>query len=101
MKNIAITGISGYLGTRLLARLDAIDSIQKIIGIDVRQPALTPPKLKFYLQDVLKPFGDLFIENEVDTAIHLAFVVKPTRERASTQKIDVEGTTNFVQACQQ
>jgi len=101
MKNVAITGISGYIGTRLLSRLHTVDSIQKIIGIDIRQPALRPPKLKFYLQNVLKPFSDLLTENEVDTAIHLAFVVKPTRERTSVQKIDVEGTTNFVQACRQ
>jgi UDP-glucose 4-epimerase len=101
MKNIAITGISGYIGTRLLSRLDAIDSIQKIIGIDIRQPTLRPPKLRFYLQDVLKPFGDLFVENEVDTAVHLAFVLKPARERTSVQKIDVEGTMSFVQACGQ
>jgi UDP-glucose 4-epimerase len=101
MKNIAITGMSGYIGTRLVSRLDTIDSIQKIIGIDIREPTLRPPKLRFYLQDVLKPFGDLLIENEVDTAIHLAFVLKPTRERTSAQKIDVEGTINFVQACRQ
>jgi len=30
MKNIAITGISGYIGTRLLSHLDGIDSVQKI-----------------------------------------------------------------------
>jgi len=101
MKNIAITGISGYIGTRLLSRLDAIDSIQKIIGIDVRPPVLRSPKLWLYLQDVRKPFAELFVENEVDTAIHLAFVLKPTRERTSAQKIDVEGTINFVQACRQ
>src|SRR5512136_2844105 len=101
MKNIAITGISGYLGTRLLSRLDTTDSIQKIIGIDIRRPTLRPSKLKFYLQDVLKPFADLFIENKVDTAIHLAFVVKPTRERTSVQKIDVGGTANFVRACRE
>jgi UDP-glucose 4-epimerase len=101
MKNIAITGISGYIGTRLLSQLDTIDSIQKIIGIDIRQPTLRPPKLRFYLQDVLNPFGDLFIENEVDTAIHLAFLLKPTRERTSVQKIDIEGTINFVRACRQ
>ena len=101
MKNIAVTGISGYIGARLLSHLDTIDSIQKIIGIDIRQPTFRPPKLKFYLQDVLKSFSDLFIENEVDTAIHLAFVLKPTRERTSVQKIDVEGTINFVRACRQ
>jgi UDP-glucose 4-epimerase len=101
MKNIAVTGVSGYIGSRLVSRLDTIDSVQTIIGIDIRQPTFRSPKLKFYRQDVLEPFGDLFVENEVDAAIHLAFVLKPTHERASAQKIDVEGTINFVRACRQ
>ena len=101
MKNIAITGISGYIGTRLLSRLDGIDSVQKIIGIDIREPAFKSAKLEFHRQDILEPFGDLLSQNEVDTAVHLAFILRPTRDRASTQQIDVEGTLNFVRACQQ
>ena len=101
MKNIAITGISGYIGTRLLSHLDTIDGINAIIGIDVIQPAFKSPKLRFYRHDIREPFGKLFIENEVDTAIHLAFVLRPTRHTASSQQIDVEGTTNFTRACQQ
>ena len=101
MKNIAITGISGYIGTRLLSHLDGIDTVQKIIGIDIKQPAFKSAKLKFYRQDILEPFGDLFTENEVDTAVHLAFVLRPTRDRASAQQIDVGGTLNFVRACRQ
>jgi UDP-glucose 4-epimerase len=101
MKNIAITGISGYIGTKLLSRLDGIDSVQKIIGIDVKEPAFKSAKLKFHRQDILKPFGDLLAENEVDTAVHLAFILRPTRDRASAQQIDVEGTLNFVRACRQ
>jgi UDP-glucose 4-epimerase len=50
---------------------------------------------------VLEPFGDLFAKNKVDTAIHLAFVLRPTRDRALTRQVDVGGTLNFVQACRQ
>jgi UDP-glucose 4-epimerase len=101
MKNIAITGISGYIGTRLLSRLDGIDRVQKIIGIDIKEPAIKSAKLKFRRQDILEPFADLLADNEVDVAVHLAFILRPTWDRASAQQIDVEGTRNFVRACRQ
>jgi UDP-glucose 4-epimerase len=101
MKNIAITGISGYIGTRLLSHLNGIDGVRQIIGIDVRESAFKSAKLRFRRQDILEPFGDLLAENEVDTAVHLAFILRPTRDRISAQRIDVEGTRNFVRACRQ
>ena len=101
MKNIAITGISGYIGTSLFRHLDGIDGVQRIIGIDIKPPGFESAKLRFYAHDILTPFGDLFVDNEVDTAIHLAFVLKPTRNRTLARQIDHEGTINFLQACQQ
>ncbi|MFC2050952.1 NAD-dependent epimerase/dehydratase family protein [Chloroflexota bacterium] len=101
MKNVAITGISGYIGTRLLSRLDGIDSVQKIIGIDIKEPAFKSAKLKFCRQNILEPFGALLTENEVDAAVHLAFILRPTRDRVSARQIDVDGTLNFVRACRQ
>jgi UDP-glucose 4-epimerase len=101
MKNIAITGVSGYIGTRLLSHISGINNVQKIIGIDIKQPGLESAKFSFHNQDILEPLGDLFEVNKVDTAVHLAFVLRPTRDRASAQQIDIEGTLNFVRACQQ
>jgi UDP-glucose 4-epimerase len=101
MKHIAITGISGYVGTRLLSHFDGIGSVKKIVGIDIKPPAFKSAKLKFRRQNILEPFGDLFTENKVDTAVHLAFILRPTRDRASTQQTDIGGTLNFVQACRQ
>ena len=41
MKNIFITGISGYLGARLLENLRRRNDINEIVGIDLRPPVLT------------------------------------------------------------
>ena len=101
MKNIATTGISGYIGTRLFCHLDGIDSVERIIGIDIKQPRFESAKLGFYFHDILKPFGDLLVQNEVDTAVYLAFILRPTRNRALARQINVGGMINFVQACQQ
>lgn len=101
MQSVAITGISGYIGTRLLARLNTMDNVHKIVGIDIKKPLLSSPKLRFYSQDILKPFHEIFVENRVDSAVNLAFAVKPTHDKAGAERIDVDGNANFLKACKQ
>lgn len=100
MRKIAITGISGYIGTRLLSRLNGLDEVEKIVGIDTRKPEYSSLKLKFYRQDISQPMGDIFVENEVDSAVHLAFVLKPTHDLAGARQTDVGGMSNFLASCQ-
>jgi UDP-glucose 4-epimerase len=97
--NIAITGVSGYIGSRLVEYLERRESVINIIGIDVKQPRLKSAKLKFFHHDVRQPFGDLFTENKVDTVVHLAFILKPTRKTALARQIDIDGTLNMLDAC--
>ena len=99
--NIAITGISGYVGTKLLTHLDSCDSVQQIIGIDNREPRLKSAKLEFHHRDIREPLSDLFMENEVATAVHLAFILRPTRQTAAARQVDIEGTKNLIHACEQ
>ncbi len=77
MKSVAITGISGYLGTQILKLLDQDKEVETVAGLDVKPPAYSTPKLKFYSRDVREPMTDIFTEHKVDTAIHLAFIVIP------------------------
>lgn len=99
MKNIFITGISGYLGTILAKRLAQETEVERIIGMDVKKPSFTSPKLTFIQHDVRQPFGDILASNNVDTAIHLAFVVVPTHDEKRNRKINIEGSRNFLAAC--
>ena len=101
MKRIAITGVSGYIGSRFLSRLDQMAGIDRIVGIDVKPPGNRSPKLKFYSQNIIQPLGDIFVENEVESAIHLVFIMKPTRDSNGSRQIDVNGTLNFLDACRQ
>jgi len=100
MRNVAITGISGYIGNHLLQRLDEREEVESIIGVDRRLPKFTSPKLKFYSRSVQEPFGDILADNGVDSAIHLAFVVPPAKDR-DAHGINIGGTRNFLEACQQ
>lgn len=99
MRRVAITGISGYIGSQLLGRLAAHPDAEAIVGIDTRPPASLPPKLGFHRRDVTQPLGELFSRERVDSAVHLAFVVRPARNERNTARINIEGTRNFLEAC--
>ena len=49
--------------------------------------------------DVLQPFGDLFRDRGVDTVFHLAFVLRPGRDRRATQRVNVAGAASVLDAC--
>jgi len=101
MKRVAITGIAGYIGTQLLPRLEQEEDVERIIGIDVREPRSTSPKLRFYLRDVRDPFADIFADNDIDTALHLAFQVMPIHDEVKSHQTNIEGSHNFLEACRQ
>jgi UDP-glucose 4-epimerase len=100
MRRIAMTGVSGYLGNRLLRRWTEEEGVETIVGIDVKPPRAESPKLRFYRRDVREPFTDVMIENEVDAALHLAFAVRPTHDVEGARKIDIDGARNFIDACE-
>jgi UDP-glucose 4-epimerase len=96
---VAVTGCSGYIGTKLLRAFEGDDSVDEIVGIDLRSPAVRGAKLRFYRQAITAPMGALFARHQVDTAIHLVFVFDPVHDRARTRRIDLGGTQNFLRAC--
>lgn len=99
MKSVAITGISGYLGTQMLKMLDQDKEVETVVGIDIRTPSYSSTKLKFYSQDVRQPMVDAFARNAVDTAVHLAFVIPPA-PYADARGINIGGSQSFLQACE-
>ena len=99
MKNVAVTGASGYLGQQLISRLERDDSVERIVGISRRAPKIASSKLKFYSHDIREPFDKIFAENNIDTAVHLAFVISPSRDLKSARETDIGGSTNFLDAC--
>jgi len=101
MKRIAIAGISGYIGGSLVSRLTEMDDVEEIIGVDVKAPQYSSPKLKFYCQDISQPLGEIFVKHEIDTAVNLAFVLKPTHDKKTAHQTDVGGVSNFLDACRQ
>ena len=98
MRRVAITGISGYLGTQMLKLLDQDKDVETIAGIDVKPPKYFTDKLKFYLRDVREPMIDIFAQNKVDSAFHLAFVLPPETV-VDAHDINIGGSQSFLHAC--
>lgn len=99
--NIAITGISGFLGSRLVERLINETTVERIIGFDIAAPRSLPPKVKFFQMDVLDPaIVSVLEKQQIETIIHLAFVLFPLREKKRHYAIDVDGSRNVLEAAE-
>ena len=101
-RRIAVTGASGYVGTVLIRHLVEREDVDSVLAIDVREPNQTlGSKVTFVRQDVSEPFPGLFAEHEVDTVVHLAYVLRHGRNRQANRRVNVDGTRKTLQACLQ
>lgn len=99
MSVVAVTGCSGYIGTRLLRFLDESEKVTRIIGVDLNPPRHSTPKMDFHRLDVRDPsLVNLFTLNNVEVVVHLAFIVNPLHDDALMHDIDVNGTRNVLKA---
>ena len=96
---VAITGAAGYIGQRLLARLNPEPFVERIVALDRRDLGETPPKVLFFQQDVNAPLEELFAQHGVQAVVHLAFVLRQGRDRKAVHRINVGGTENVLRAC--
>lgn len=94
MKNILITGGSGYIGTKLAERLGHEPWAGRITGIDIAPPAQTPRKLEFIRRDVRDPLDDVFKGRSFDCVVHAAYILAPIHDRRLMEDINVNGTIN-------
>jgi len=68
---VAVTGASGYLGSRLLLHLEDQD-LEKMVGIDIKAPPLPIHNIVRYRVDVKDSIEDILRNHRVTTLIHLA-----------------------------
>ena len=95
--DIAVTGVSGAIGARLLAHLEADAHVGRIVGFDQKEPDHRSRKLEFHCVDLgtvdLKPLLD-----GVDVIVHLAGVASPILDVELMARINVEGTRRVLDA---
>lgn len=97
MLNVLITGVSGYLGQRLVQHLSGRDGIGALVGIDIVPPSRPLEKVVFRSLDIRDPgLEALLKQHNIDTVFHLAFVVSPIHDLARMHDIDYHGTRNVL-----
>lgn len=97
MSVVAITGVSGYLGQRLLDVLDQDSNVERIVGIDVEDPPSGALKLEFHRLDIRE--GELAKALPgTDVLVHLAYALDPMRDERLMRDINVGGTHNVLEA---
>ena len=99
-RRVAVTGASGYVGSRLIESLEDEGEVELVLAMDVRPTAgRLGAKVTFVQQDVSVPFPRAFASHEIDTVVHLAYVLRQGRNRESNRRVNVGGTTNLLDAC--
>jgi UDP-glucose 4-epimerase len=95
-----ITGGSGYIGGRLTDVLAAREQTEAIVDLDVNPPAVQRPKVEFVRGDVRdsSALRELLSKHEIDTLIHLAFLLNPIRDEQLMYDVDVNGTEATLRA---
>lgn len=98
MKNIFITGVSGYIGMKIANALADNPRVETIVGIDINAPRDVPDKLTFVRRDVREPVRDLLTAHDIDTVIHAAYVLPPLHDKSLMEDINMNGTRNILNA---
>jgi UDP-glucose 4-epimerase len=97
-RQIVVTGVAGYWGSRVAARL-VTEGNFSVIGLDVEQPVEKIQGLDFIRADVRNPLmADLLKAEKVSVVCHLAFV-DSTWPREASFDVNVLGTTKLLGAC--
>lgn len=97
MSVVAVTGVSGFIGQRLVARLEADPEVGRIVGLDAAEPYGGSPKLDFHRLDVRDARCAKALAG-ADVVVHLAFQHDPSKDADRMRSVNVDGTRNIVEA---
>ncbi|HET9736524.1 MAG TPA: NAD-dependent epimerase/dehydratase family protein [Solirubrobacteraceae bacterium] len=94
---IVVTGATGNVGTGVLAALGTDDRVEEIVGLARREPAWTPPRTRWERADVAEDdLRPLFAG--ADVVIHLAWLIQPSRDAATLERVNVGGSRRVFEA---
>jgi UDP-glucose 4-epimerase len=101
---VLVTGVGGYLGGNLAARLAANPDIERVIGVDTAPPAGgVLGRAEFIRADIRNPLIAKVINSAgVDTVVHASTTANPPgpARRSLIKEMNVIGTMQLLAACQ-
>jgi UDP-glucose 4-epimerase len=100
---VAVTGISEFLGQRLIGLMESDPRTTKVLALDVREPERLGPKTAFRQLDLTNPacgqeLAELFRAHRVSTLAHLAIMSNPSPDATYAHELHVGGTLNLLKA---
>jgi nucleoside-diphosphate-sugar epimerase len=94
---VVVTGATGNVGTSLLPLLGQDPAVEEIVGLARRRPELSLPRTRWVTADVAR--DDLRGHFAgADAVVHLAWLIQPSRHRATTHAVNVEGSRRVFEA---
>jgi UDP-glucose 4-epimerase len=102
-KVVAVTGASGYVGTKLLQELERKVNLGRVVAIDSRPLPMPVHNIVSKRLDITgHSLDDVFQDLNVDTVVHLSFSIRPGRNRREiefTRKSNLDGVRNVLRGC--
>ena len=92
-----LTGAAGSLGRRVAARLAAAPDVDRVVAIDLVEPAELPGNQTFFAADLVTADLKPLLEG-ADTVVHLAFSAGPDLDDDAVARSNVEATQRLLDA---
>jgi UDP-glucose 4-epimerase len=94
---VLITGATGNVGTSVLEALADEPAVEEIVGLARRVPERQFPRTTFVSADITQ--DDLTERfRDVDAVVHLAWLIQPGRDEATTHRANVTGSERVFSA---
>jgi UDP-glucose 4-epimerase len=94
---VVVLGASGNVGTSLLESLAAMPEVETVLGVARRVPNRSWTKTEWARADVAS--DDLVpLLRGADAVVHLAWLIQPSRDRAVTRAVNVDGSARVFRA---
>lgn len=100
---VGVTGIHGWLGSRLLARLGRGAGV-RVVGLDLRRPMRMGERARFARVDLTEPTADgalarILEKERVEVLVHAAFRDDPTPDVEQDHELETIGSLHVMHAC--
>lgn len=92
---MAVTGAAGYVASALVSELCEDESVERVLGFDLRRPDFEHLKFVFDEFDVRNSALEARLAG-VDVVVHLAFIMDPIKDETRMRDVNVNGSQNVL-----